>query len=157
MASSGSGPSGALERGTRPRARARAGLPPLRLGADPFGFPQTPRGAGARGTDSMLPDTVPRSDDRVSQVQREVDEVSGIMKENVSTLVQQGEALNELNAKSEDLLSEARNFKKSSTNMKNRMWWMDMRVKLIIGAVVGVILLIIIINIINSFKDKDDY
>lgn len=105
----------------------------------------------------MLPDTVPRSDDRVSQVQREVDEVSGIMKENVSTLVQQGEALNELNAKSEDLLSEARNFKKSSTNMKNRMWWMDMRVKLIIGAVVGVILLIIIINIINSFKDKDDY
>ena len=110
---------------------------------------------GGEGS-GILPSEYPRSDDKVGQVRREVDEVSGIMKENVQALVQQGIALNELHDKTDDLLSEAKNFKKSSTAMKNAMWWKDMQMKLIIGGVVFVILLIIFFNVKNAFKG-DDY
>ena len=110
-------------------------------------------GAGASG---ILPNGYPRSDDRMGLVQREVEDVAGIMKQNVQALVQQGDALAELSTKTDDLLSEAQQFKKSSTNLKNALWWKDFRLKLIIGGVVFVILLIIFFNIKNAFKD-DEY
>ncbi|KAJ1617204.1 synaptobrevin-domain-containing protein, partial [Pavlovales sp. CCMP2436] len=110
----------------------------------------------ASGSDPLVGGGYPRSDDRVGHVQREVETVSGIMKENVQSLVQQGERLDELNSKTDDLLSEARNFKKSSTDMKNALWWKDMRMKLMIGGVVFVVVLIIFFNIKNATK-TDEY
>lgn len=105
----------------------------------------------------ILPGGYPRSDeDRVGAVQAEVEQVSGIMKQNVQALVNQGEHLHELSSKTDDLLSEARNFKKSSTDMKNALWWKDMQMKLIIGGVVFIVLLIIFVNIRNATKG-DDY
>jgi flagellar biosynthesis/type III secretory pathway M-ring protein FliF/YscJ len=112
-------------------------------------------GSGAAGS-GILPDNYPRSDDRVGHVQREVEEVSGIMKENVQAIVSQGQHLNELNSKTDDLLHEARNFKKSSTEMKNAMWWKEFRIKLAIGGIVFIVLLIIYFNLRNAFKG-DDY
>lgn len=108
------------------------------------------------GSSGILPTAYPRSDDRVGLVQREVEDVAGIMRHNVQALVQQGDALAELSTKTEDLLSEAQQFKKSSTNMKNALWWKDARLKLIIGGAVLLILLIIFFNIKNAFKD-DEY
>ncbi|KAG8457949.1 hypothetical protein KFE25_012015 [Diacronema lutheri] len=104
----------------------------------------------------ILPNEYPRSDDRVGAVQAEVEQVSGIMKQNVQALVSQGEALHELSDKTDDLLSEARNFKKSSTDMKNALWWKDMQMKLIIGGVVFIVLLIIFFNVKNAFQ-SDEY
>lgn len=104
----------------------------------------------------ILPGGYPRSDDRLGSVQAEVDQVSGIMKQNVEVLVSQGEALHDLTSKTDDLLSEARTFKKSSTDMKNALWWKDMQTKLIVGGVAFIVLLIIFFNVKNAFKG-DDY
>ncbi|TPX34105.1 hypothetical protein SeMB42_g07378 [Synchytrium endobioticum] len=92
---------------------------------------------------------------KTAQVQNQVDEVVGIMQNNIEKVMQRGERLESLQNKTDDLQQGALQFKKGATKVRRQMWWKDLKLKIIIAAVVIVILIIIIVPIVNALKPKN--
>ncbi len=81
----------------------------------------------------------------MSGLQNQVREVTDIMRENVSKMLDRGERLDELNARSEALSDASAEFRSSSLRVRNRMWWQNTKAKLAMGGAGAVVLIIIII------------
>ncbi|KAM9530063.1 vesicle-associated membrane protein 4 isoform 1-T2 [Salvelinus alpinus] len=90
--------------------------------------------------------------DKIRQVQSQVDEVIDVMQENISKVIDRGERLEDLQDKSESLSDNASAFSSRAKQLHRRMWWRDMKMKAIIALVVVVLLLIIIIPVILRYR-----
>ncbi|XP_059369087.1 vesicle-associated membrane protein 4-like isoform X1 [Carassius carassius] len=86
--------------------------------------------------------------EKIKQVQSQVDEVIDVMQENISKVIERGERLDELQDKSESLSDNASAFSSRAKQLHRRMWWRDMKIKMIIALVVVILLLVIIIPVI---------
>uniref|UniRef100_A0A3B3S9D5 Vesicle-associated membrane protein 4 n=2 Tax=Paramormyrops kingsleyae TaxID=1676925 RepID=A0A3B3S9D5_9TELE len=82
--------------------------------------------------------------DKIRQVQNQVDEVIDVMQENISKVIERGERLDDLQDKSESLSDNASAFSSRAKQLHRRMWWRDTKMKAIIALVIVVLLLIII-------------
>lgn len=82
--------------------------------------------------------------DKVSQVQGQIQDVKGIMVENVDNILARGEKLSLLVEKTEEMSQEAYTFKKSSTELKNKMWLKNLKMTLMIATpvIIGIFWLI---------------
>ncbi|XP_048833202.1 vesicle-associated membrane protein 4 isoform X1 [Brienomyrus brachyistius] len=89
--------------------------------------------------------------DKIRQVQNQVDEVIDVMQENISKVIERGERLDDLQDKSESLSDNASAFSSRAKQLHRRMWWRDTKMKAIIALVIVVLLLIIIIPIILRY------
>ncbi|KAJ3363560.1 hypothetical protein GGF32_003932 [Allomyces javanicus] len=87
---------------------------------------------------------------KTKQVQAQVNEVVGIMQNNIEKVMERGEKLDSLATKTEDLQQSSLQFKKGATKVRKAMWWKDLKLKLMIAAIVAVILIIIIVPIVNN-------
>ncbi|KAI8906539.1 hypothetical protein PhCBS80983_g01009 [Powellomyces hirtus] len=94
------------------------------------------------------------SPNKTAAVQGQVDEVIGIMHNNIEKVMQRGERLESLQNKTDDLQQGALQFKRGATKVRRQMWWKDLKLKLIIAAIVIVILIIIIVPIATSIKSN---
>nr|CAB3267592.1 vesicle-associated membrane protein 7-like [Phallusia mammillata] len=65
----------------------------------------------------------PEELNKVGQVQDQLDELKGIMVQNIDSIATRGENLNLLVDKTEDLSESAVTFKKQSTTLARKMWW----------------------------------
>ncbi|KAJ3040493.1 hypothetical protein HDV00_010801 [Rhizophlyctis rosea] len=92
---------------------------------------------------------------KTTQVQSQVDEVIGIMHNNIEKVMARGEKLESLQNKTDDLQQGALQFKRGATKVRRQMWWKDLKLKLIIAGIVIVILIVIIVPIVTSMKSKD--
>ncbi|XP_035508646.1 vesicle-associated membrane protein 4 [Morone saxatilis] len=90
--------------------------------------------------------------DKMKQVQSQVDEVIDVMQENISKVIERGERLDDLQDKSESLSDNASAFSSRAKQLHRRMWWRDMKMKVIIALVVVALLLIIIIPVILRYR-----
>jgi vesicle-associated membrane protein 4 len=79
-----------------------------------------------------------------SQVASEVDEVVGIMQGNIQKVMQRGETLDTLQDKTTNLQQSSSQFKRSANQVRKEMWWKDVKVKIILGALVAALLIIVI-------------
>ncbi|KAH6562059.1 hypothetical protein BASA62_009392 [Batrachochytrium salamandrivorans] len=61
--------------------------------------------------------------EKAVKVQGQVNEVIGIMQNNIEKVVQRGENLSSLQNKTDELNQGALQFKKGTTLIKNEMWW----------------------------------
>uniref|UniRef100_A0A673CEI9 V-SNARE coiled-coil homology domain-containing protein n=1 Tax=Sphaeramia orbicularis TaxID=375764 RepID=A0A673CEI9_9TELE len=66
--------------------------------------------------------------DKLKQVQSQVDEVIDVMQENISKVIERGERLDDLQDKSESLSDNASAFSSRAKQLHRRMWWRDMKV-----------------------------
>ncbi|KAI9190395.1 Vesicle membrane receptor protein (v-SNARE) [Blastocladiella emersonii ATCC 22665] len=103
--------------------------------------------AGAAGGNGDRPDM-----NKTKAVQAQVSEVVGIMQNNIEKVMERGEKMETLAAKTEDLQNSSNQFKRGATKVRKAMWWKDLKLKLMIAAVVVIILLIIIIPIVNNIN-----
>ncbi|KAI8062655.1 synaptobrevin-domain-containing protein [Gongronella butleri] len=87
---------------------------------------------------------------KTQQVQQQVDEVVNIMQENIDKVMQRGERLDDLRGKTEDLQSTAGHFRRGANQVRKRMWWKDLKWKIIIGVTILVILGIIIGSVVGT-------
>lgn len=80
----------------------------------------------------------------VQQTQAQIEQLTGIMRENIGKVLQREEKLNELDDRAEALVHETSDFKKNATKIKRKMWYRNMKMKIILGtiAVIFVILLL---------------
>ncbi|SAL96173.1 hypothetical protein [Absidia glauca] len=98
---------------------------------DPY-IPNNQRGASTGGNQ------------KTQNVQQQVDEVVGIMQENIDKVMQRGEGIQQLRGKTEDLQSTAGHFRRGANQVRKRMWWKDLKWKIIIAVTIIAILGIII-------------
>ncbi|CAO3614166.1 unnamed protein product [Cunninghamella blakesleeana] len=103
-------------------------------------IPNNQRGAG----------NAPAGNQKTQRVQQQVDEVVNIMQENIDKVMQRGERFEDLRGKTEDLQSTAGHFRRGANQVRKRMWWKDLKWKIIIAVTIIVILGIIIGSIVGT-------
>ncbi|KAL3899438.1 MAG: hypothetical protein SGCHY_002051 [Lobulomycetales sp.] len=91
---------------------------------------------------------------KTAQVQGEVDEVVGIMHENINKVMQRGEQLDTLQNKTDNLQNSSAQFKRGASRVRKQMWWKNMKLNMIIGAVVLTIIIVIVVSVTSSSKKK---
>ncbi|XP_042052291.1 putative vesicle-associated membrane protein 726 [Salvia splendens] len=89
---------------------------------------------------------------RLTKVQSQVSEVKGVMIENIEKVLDRGEKIELLVDKTEDLRSQAQDFKAKGTTLKRRMWFENMKIKLIVLGLVLLIFLVIWLMVCHGFK-----
>ena len=88
--------------------------------------------------------------DAVGSVQREMDDVRGIMTRNIEGLLERGERIDLLVDKTDRLGGSAREFRVRSRGLKRQMWWRNVKLMALLGLVLVLILLTIVIAVKNS-------
>ncbi|ORY03093.1 synaptobrevin [Basidiobolus meristosporus CBS 931.73] len=92
------------------------------------------------------------SQNKAQGIQKQVDEVVGIMQNNVERVMERGEKLDSLNNKADQLEAGALRFKQGTNRVRKAMWWKNMKLKLIIAAIVVIILIAIIVPVVLHFQ-----
>ncbi|XP_063059321.1 vesicle-associated membrane protein 2 [Engraulis encrasicolus] len=104
-------------------------------------------GAPADGGPQAPPNTT--SNRRLQQTQAQVDEVVDIMRVNVDKVLERDQKLSELDDRADALQAGASQFETSAAKLKNKYWWKNAKMMIILG-VIGVIVLIVIIVYFSS-------
>ncbi|KAK3823583.1 MAG: synaptobrevin [Benniella sp.] len=87
---------------------------------------------------------------KTEQLQQQVDDVVGIMQQNIDAMKDRGEKLDSLQSKTSDLEQGAIQFRKGASGVRRQMWWKNMKWRLVVGAGVLIILAIIIGSIVQA-------
>ena len=85
--------------------------------------------------------------DKVNQVMKEVDQVKGVMSDNINQAMSNLESTEALNEKTQEMKQQSNMFNKQAKTAKNQMWWKNMKLNIIIGCIAAVILFIILWNL----------
>ncbi|WFD07620.1 synaptobrevin [Malassezia vespertilionis] len=72
---------------------------------------------------------------RTAQIQAQIDETVGVMRDNINKVNERGENL--------DSLQDKTGFRRGANRVRKRMWWKDMKMRLII--IFGIIALLAVI------------
>lgn len=94
----------------------------------------------------------PEEVSKLAKVKAQVSEVKGVMMENIEKVLDRGEKIELLVDKTEDLHSQAQVFRQQGGQIKRKMWWQNMKIKLIVLAILIVLILIIVLSICGGFK-----
>ncbi|KAM7462046.1 hypothetical protein LguiA_030167 [Lonicera macranthoides] len=94
----------------------------------------------------------PEEISKIAKVKAQVSEVKGVMMENIEKVLDRGEKIELLVDKTENLRSQAQDFRAQGTKIKRKMWYENMKIKLIVFGIICCILLIIILSICPRFK-----
>ncbi|KAA0189340.1 Vesicle-associated membrane protein 2, partial [Fasciolopsis buskii] len=78
---------------------------------------------------------------RLQQTQAQVDEVVDIMRVNMEKVLERDAKLSQLDDRADALQAGASQFEASAGKLKNKYWWKNMKMNIIIGAVVLVIVI----------------
>lgn len=86
-------------------------------------------------------------EDAISNAQREIDDVRGIMTRNIEGLLERGERIDLLVDKTDRLGGSAREFRVRSRGLKRQMWWKNVKLMGLLALVVILIVLAIVIAV----------
>ncbi|KAK9671516.1 hypothetical protein RND81_12G035500 [Saponaria officinalis] len=89
---------------------------------------------------------------KLAKVKAQVNEVKGVMMENIEKVLDRGEKIELLVDKTEDLRSQAQDFRKQGTQLKRKMWYENAKMKMIVFGIVGALILIILLSICPGLK-----
>jgi len=103
--------------------------PPLGPDGEPVGGPRGPQQVAAQR--------------RLQQTQAQVDEVVDIMRTNVEKVLERDQKLSELDDRADALQQGAAQFEQQAGSLKNKMFWKNVKMMIIMG-VIGLIVIIII-------------
>eukprot|EP01112_Ceratiomyxa_fruticulosa_P014951 TRINITY_DN4341_c0_g1_i1.p1 TRINITY_DN4341_c0_g1~~TRINITY_DN4341_c0_g1_i1.p1 ORF type:complete len:171 (+),score=38.47 TRINITY_DN4341_c0_g1_i1:1119-1631(+) len=90
---------------------------------------------------------------KTQQVIEQVEEVKGIMHNNIELMLQNHDKVENLQDKTEMMSSNAKQFKRQATAVKRQMWWRNLKLQIIIVLVVLGVLAIIIVPIALKLKN----
>ncbi|KAK3898248.1 hypothetical protein C8A05DRAFT_38164 [Staphylotrichum tortipilum] len=84
-------------------------------------------------------------DDRTRKIQEQIDDTVGVMRENLTKVTERGANLNHLQNQTTDLADSAQSFRRGANQVRKKMWWKDMKMRIWLGVGIVVLLAIIII------------
>ena len=88
--------------------------------------------------------------EKAAEVRAKMDNVKDIMLDNISRIVEQGEKLDVIVDRSEELSLTSNRFKSRSTDLKRHMFWKDVKCKAFLCCVVSVVILVVYIITCDS-------
>jgi vesicle-associated membrane protein 72 len=91
---------------------------------------------------------------KISKIKSQVAEVKGIMMDNIEKVLDRGEKIELLVDKTENLRFQADNFQRQGKQLRRKMWFQNMKVKLIVLAIIIVIIIIIWLSVCRGFTCK---
>lgn len=74
--------------------------------------------------------------DAISNVQKDIDDVKGIMTENIERVLERGERIDLLVDKTDRLGVGAHDFRVRSRGLKRQMWWKNVKLMVLLGVVI---------------------
>ncbi|KAI7735665.1 hypothetical protein M8C21_005212 [Ambrosia artemisiifolia] len=94
----------------------------------------------------------PEQNSKLSQVSAQISEVKGVMMENIEKVLDRGEKIELLVDKAENLHAQAQGFKAQGTQLRRKMWFKNMKIKLIVLAIIVALILIIFFSACHGVK-----
>ncbi|XP_059653010.1 putative vesicle-associated membrane protein 726 [Cornus florida] len=94
----------------------------------------------------------PEEINKLAKVKAQVSEVKGVMMENIEKVLDRGEKIELLVDKTENLRSQAQDFRQQGTKIRRKMWIQNMKIKLIVIGIVVALILIIFMSICRGFS-----
>lgn len=88
---------------------------------------------------------------KLLKVKAQVSEVKNIMLENIDKALDRGEKLDILTEKTEDLRSQAQEYKKQGTQVRRKMWLNNMKIKLVVLGILLFLVLVIWLAVCHGF------
>ncbi|KAF5465489.1 hypothetical protein F2P56_015495 [Juglans regia] len=85
------------------------------------------------------------------KVKAQVSEVKSIMLENIDKALDRGEHLTSIADKTEDLRKQAQLYKEKGTQIRRKMWYQNMKIKLVVLGILFLLVLIIWLSICHGF------
>lgn len=86
----------------------------------------------------------------MSRLQSQVEEVKGVMTQNIEKVIERGDRLDDLMDKTEELEASAANFQRTSRKISKRYWWRNKKMTIIIVCVSIVVVVVIVLIILFS-------
>ncbi|XP_073335696.1 vesicle-associated membrane protein 3-like [Pagrus major] len=99
--------------------------------------------AGAPAAEGNQPPNL-TSNRRLQQTQAQVDEVVDIMRVNVDKVLERDQKLSELDDRADALQAGASQFETSAAKLKNKYWWKNAKMMIILGVICVIVLIVII-------------
>jgi len=93
-----------------------------------------------------------KNHDKVSKVQHELNGAINVMRSNINKALNRGEKLEDLETKSEMFEMSAFQFKSTSTKLSNRLWWNNMKMKMLLAGIIFIGFIVLIVCIIVKNK-----
>lgn len=82
--------------------------------------------------------------DRIERLRGEVEQVKGIMVQNIDAIMERGERMELLVDKAENLSNSSISFRQVSTQVRRKAWWQNVRMRIAVGLVsVGIVYLVV--------------
>ncbi|KAF8654818.1 hypothetical protein HU200_061452 [Digitaria exilis] len=94
----------------------------------------------------------PEEVSKLAKVKAQVSEVKGVMMENIEKVLDRGEKIELLVDKTENLRSQAQDFRQQGTKVRRKMWLQNMKIKLIVLGIIIALILIIILSVCHGFN-----
>ncbi|KAG5603254.1 hypothetical protein H5410_034624 [Solanum commersonii] len=94
----------------------------------------------------------PEEINKLAKVKAQVSEVKGVMMENIEKVLDRGEKIELLVDKTENLRSQAQDFKTQGTKVRRKMWLQNMKIKLIVLGIILALILVIVLSICHGFN-----
>ncbi|XP_042381111.1 putative vesicle-associated membrane protein 726 [Zingiber officinale] len=94
----------------------------------------------------------PEEINKIAKVKAQVSEVKGVMMENIEKVLERGEKIELLVDKTDDLRSQAQDFRQQGTKLKRKMWVDNMKIKLAVFGIIALLILLIILSICPGFR-----
>ncbi|KAJ3702728.1 hypothetical protein LUZ61_006433 [Rhynchospora tenuis] len=94
----------------------------------------------------------PEEINKLAKVKAQVSEVKGVMMENIDKVLDRGEKIELLVDKTENLRSQAQDFRQQGTKIRRQMWYQNMKIKLIVLGIIVAIILLIVLSVCHGFK-----
>ncbi|MED6106472.1 hypothetical protein PIB30_000186 [Stylosanthes scabra] len=90
--------------------------------------------------------------EKLIKVKAQVSEVKSIMLENIDKAMDRGENLTVLADKTETLHSQAQDFRKKGTQIRRKMWYQNMKIKLVVLGILLFLVLVIWLSVCHGFS-----
>ncbi|XP_020573920.1 vesicle-associated membrane protein 721-like [Phalaenopsis equestris] len=94
----------------------------------------------------------PEEINRLAKVQAQVSEVKGVMMENIEKVIDRQEKIDVLAGKTENLRYQAEGFRQGGNQLRRKMWLKNMKIKLIVLAIIVALIIIIVLSVCHGFK-----
>ncbi|KAH9603636.1 hypothetical protein KSS87_012451 [Heliosperma pusillum] len=88
---------------------------------------------------------------KLAKVQAQISEVKGVMMENIEKVLDRGEKIELLVDKTENLRSQAQDFRQQGTKIRRSMWLQNMKIKLIVLGIIIALILIIVVSVLFGY------
>lgn len=85
-------------------------------------------------------------------LEAQLDEIKGIMVENIQGVIERAGKLDELNERAENLAKSANAFEKCACGLRTKYWWKQRKLQIIFAMFLIVIIIIFILSIFEPWK-----